>query len=136
MSWNTEDEKAWNQTNPFRQHLGVEIDQVDNDGRAQISLTVTPELLQAYGHVHGGVYCVLIDSVLGTCTRSALQRDCASATVELNISFLRGTGPGTLVCRGEIVKAGRSIVVGVADVLDSEGRKLATGRGSFMLRDA
>lgn len=135
MSWNTDDEKSWNRKNPFRQHLGVEINRVDEEGSAEISLPVTPELLQAYGMVHGGVYCVLIDTVLGTCARSALQRDCGPMTIDLNVSFLRPTGIGTIVARGTIIKAGRSVVVGSADVLDADGRKLATGRGSFLLRE-
>ena len=41
-----------------------------------------------------------------------------------------------IIARGEIVKAGRTVVVGNADVLDQQGRKLATGRGTFMLKEA
>ncbi|MFC6329186.1 PaaI family thioesterase [Alloalcanivorax gelatiniphagus] len=134
MGWTLDDERAWNRRNPFRTYLGIEVNRV-GDGGAEIALPVTETLLQAYGMVHGGIYCVLIDTVLGTCARSALRRDCGPMTIDLNVSFLRPSGLGRLICRGETVKAGRSVVVGVADVLDAEGRKLATGRGSFLLRE-
>lgn len=135
MSWTLDHERAWNRRNPFRCHLGIEVNRVGKDGDAEIALPVTEELLQAYGMVHGGIYCVLIDTVLGTCARAALQRDCGPMTVDLNVSFLRPTGLGRVVCRGDIIKAGRSVVVGAADVVDADGRKLATGRGSFLLRE-
>lgn len=136
MAWTTQDEIDWNQTNPFRQYFGVQIEWLSDDGRAEVSLAVTENLLQAYGVAHGGVYCVLIDAVLGTAVRAALQRDAKPATIDLNVSFLRPTGLGRIAARAEIVKAGKSVVVGTADVLDPEGRKLATGRGSFMVQSA
>lgn len=135
MAWTTEDEIAWNRTNPFRQFLGVEIQWVGDDGRSEISLPITENLLQAYGMVHGGIYCVLIDTVLGTGVRSVFQSDAGPLTVDLNVSFLRPTGMGRIYARSEIVKAGRKVVVGTADVVDAAGRKLATGRGSFLLRE-
>ncbi|AFT70301.1 MULTISPECIES: PaaI family thioesterase [Alcanivoracaceae] len=135
MSWTREDEINWTNNNPFRCHLGIKINWVNDDGGSEIALPVTPELLQAYGMVHGGIYCVLIDTVLGTCVRAYHQRDAGPITVDLNVSFLRPTGQGEIVCRGEIIKAGRKVMVGSADVLDAEGRKLATGRGSFLMRN-
>ncbi|MCC5812963.1 MAG: PaaI family thioesterase [Ectothiorhodospiraceae bacterium] len=135
MAWTTEDEIAWNLTNPFRQHLGIQVESVKPDGSAEISLPVTENLLQAYGMVHGGIYCVLIDTVLGTSVRAYFQRDAGPITVDLNVSFLRPTGLGRIYARSEIVKAGRKVVVGVGDVVDSDGKKVATGRGSFLLRE-
>lgn len=135
MPWTTEDESNWNNTNPFRQFLGVEVEWVNADGSAEISLPITENLLQAYGMVHGGIYCVLIDTVLGTCVRGVCQRDSGPITVDLNVSFLRPTGLGRIYARGEIVKHGRKVVVGTGDVVDQDGKKLATGRGSFLMRE-
>ncbi|WP_290651659.1 PaaI family thioesterase [Aquisalimonas sp.] len=135
MAWTTDDEIAWNRTNPFRQHLGVHVEWVADDGRSEVSLPVTDNLLQAYGMVHGGIYCVLIDTVLGTGVRSVFQYDAGPITVDLNVSFLRPTGLGRIYARSEIIKAGRKVVVGTADVVDADNRKLATGRGSFLLRE-
>lgn len=100
MSWTREDEINWTNNNPFRCHLGIKINWVNDDGGSEIALPVTPELLQAYGMVHGGIYCVLIDTVLGTCVRAYHQRDAGPITVDLNVSFLRPTGQGRLSAVG------------------------------------
>ncbi len=133
MPWTTDDEIAWNKTNPFRQHLGVEIEWVRDDSQAQIAIPITANLLQAYGMVHGGIYCTLIDTVLGTSVRAALQRDAKPSTIDLNVSFLRPTGLGRIYARGKIIKAGKRVAVGTADVVDENERLVATGRGSFMI---
>lgn len=132
VAWTTEDEIAWNLTNPFRQFLGVEIEWVDGS-RAEVSLSTTENLLQAYGMVHGGIYCVLIDTVLGTAVRGAYQGDAKPLTTDLNVSFLRPARLGTLYASAEIIKAGGKIAVGTGEVRDEEGRQLALGRGSFMV---
>lgn len=132
MSWTTEHEIEWNRTNPFRMFLGVEVAMVDG-GVAEIRLPVHDQLLQAYGMVHGGIYCVLIDTVLGSAVRGVCGFDSKPLTVDLNVSFLRPSGKGVLTARAEIIKAGRKVLVGNADVMDEQGRKVATGRGSFLL---
>ncbi|MCC5857163.1 MAG: PaaI family thioesterase [Ectothiorhodospiraceae bacterium] len=133
MAWTTEDEIRWTQGNPFRRYLGLEVEWVADDGRAELSMPVTENLLQAYGMVHGGIYCVLIDTVLGTGVRAAYQQDVGPLTVDLNVSFLRPTGLGRILTRCEMIKTGRRVAVGTADVFDAEGRRLATGRGSFLM---
>ncbi|BCB72599.1 hypothetical protein HMEPL2_29500 [Vreelandella aquamarina] len=133
MAWTTEDEKVWNLTNPFRQHLGIEIKWV-KDKRAEISIPITDNLIQAYGMVHGGIYCVLIDTVLGTAVRGGYGFDAKPLTTDLNVSFLRPSGIGTLYATAEMIKTGRQVAVGNGDVRDAEGRLLATGRGSFLVR--
>ncbi|WP_123592679.1 PaaI family thioesterase [Salinisphaera orenii] len=137
MAWTLEDEIAWTERNPFRMHLGVAIERVSTDGSGdcEIALEINDNLVQAYGMVHGGIYCTLIDTVLGTAVRSAYQHDIGPLTIDLNVSFLRPAGKGRIYSSASIVKKGRQIVVGVADVFDAERRQLATGRGSFALRD-
>ena len=68
MAWTLEDEIAWTERNPFRMHLGVAIERVSTDGSGdcEIALEINDNLVQAYGMVHGGIYCTLIDTVLGT----------------------------------------------------------------------
>ncbi|GAB3673813.1 PaaI family thioesterase [Salinisphaera aquimarina] len=138
MPWTKQDEIEWTKRNPFRTFLGVDIERVsaDGSGDSEISLVIDDNLVQAYGMVHGGIYCTLIDTVLGTAVRSAFQTDIGPLTIDLNVSFLRPSGKGRIYSSASIVKKGRQVVVGVADVFDADRRLLATGRGSFALRDA
>ncbi|WP_142809195.1 PaaI family thioesterase [Tepidiphilus olei] len=135
MSWTLEDEIAWSRNNPFRNFIGMEITALDDKGNAVVSLEVDAHLLQAYGMVHGGVYCVLLDTVMGTSVRAGYQRDVRPNTIDLNVSFLRPSGVGRLTAAAELVKKGRNIAVCTGSVSDSEGRLAALGRASFLLRD-
>jgi 1,4-dihydroxy-2-naphthoyl-CoA hydrolase len=135
MAWTRDDETEWTRTNPFRTHLGVQIESVRDDGEVEISIPVTDNLLQAAGVVHGGICCTLIDTALGTAVRAALQRPVKMSTIDLNVSFLRPGGGGRLYCRGRIIKSGKRVMVGTADVFDEANRMLATGRGSFMISE-
>ncbi|MEY1662338.1 PaaI family thioesterase [Isoalcanivorax beigongshangi] len=132
MVWTTADEVQWNLSNPFRQFLGVQVGGIE-DGEAEILLPVGPQLLQAYGVVHGGVYCTLIDTVLGTAVRAAAGYDARPATLDLNVSFLRAAGPGQLRACARIIKPGRRVMVGLGEVYDADGHQVAVGRGSFMV---
>src|SRR5690554_5328073 len=133
MAWTTEDEQKWSEKNPFRHSMGMRVEWLEADGRAEISMPITENLLQSAGIVHGGMLCTLIDSVLGTVVRATLQKVTPVATIDLNVSFLRPGGLGRLYARGEPIKVGRRVLVGVGEVFDESGRMLATGRGSFML---
>ncbi len=131
--WTLEDEIAWNLNSPFRQHLGMQVEEVRPEGIAVISMVVTDNLLQAYRVVHGGIHCVLIDTVLGAAVRAGYGRDVKALTTDLNVSFLRPSGLGQLVAKAEMIKMGRTIAVGHGEVLDAQGRQVAVGRGSFMV---
>lgn len=134
MAWTREDEIEWTKHNPFRCFLGVEIEAVSTDGHVRVALEIDDNLVQAYGMAHGGVYCTLIDTALGSAVRAAFQRDIGPLTIDLNVSFLRPTGKGRIHADAAIIKRGSQVVVGVGDVFDADRRHLATGRGSFALR--
>lgn len=136
MAWSLEDEIAWSRNNPFRNYIGMEIVALDEEGMAEIALKVDAHLLQAYGMVHGGVYCVLLDTVMGTSVRAGYQRDVRPNTIDLNVSFLRPSGVGRLLARSELVKKGRSVAVCSGSVYDAQGKLAAVGRASFLLREA
>lgn len=135
MPWTTADEIEWTKSNPFRTHLSVRIESVQDTGEVEISIPITPNLLQAAGVVHGGIFCSVIDTALGSAVRAVLQRPVKMSTIDLNVSFLRPGGEGRIYCRGRIIKTGRRVLVGTADVYDESNRMLATGRGSFMLAE-
>lgn len=133
MSWTIDDEQAWNMSNPIRQYLGIRVEQVSPE-QADISLEITDNLLQAYGMVHGGIYCLLIDTVLGAAVRGIYQYDARPLTTNLNVNFLRSTGPGRICASARIIKNGKIIAVGSGEVCDGDARKLAVGQGSFVVR--
>lgn len=85
--------------------------------------------------IHGGVAATVIDSAAGAAIKSELPDGAGTATIDLNVSYLR---PATsdLVATGNVIRIGKS--VGVASVtVESETNgdrsEVAVGRGSFRI---
>ncbi|MFD0852873.1 PaaI family thioesterase, partial [Actinomadura adrarensis] len=47
--------------NPFDRMLGLRLTHAD-PSRVEAELPVTQDLMQAYGIVHGGVYCTVVET--------------------------------------------------------------------------
>lgn len=121
--------------NNFRQLIGVRIQQISK-GSAVLTLPFNEKLLQSGNRVHGGVLSVLIDSVIGTAIRTVLEDDTFGATAEMNINYFRPVTKGAIQAKGKVVNKGRFLVVGIGDILDEEGRLLATGRATYAIKDS
>lgn len=56
--------------------------------------------------------------------------------MDLRVDYHRAAMQGDLTCRGKVVKFGGQISVAEAQILDGEGRLLASGRGVYMTAPA
>lgn len=116
----------------------LDISPVDAEpGRVTFTLVPSEFHLNPFGLVHGGVIAALIDTAMGCAVHSLLPVAARYVTSELNVRFLRAAGlsSGTLLCRGEVIKAGRRSMVVEARVTDDSGREVAIG-GCTCLVDA
>jgi uncharacterized protein (TIGR00369 family) len=119
--------------NNFRNLIGVKIEDI-SEGFATLSLPIRDDLLQSGNVVHGGVLSVLIDSVVGTAVRTVLSTDEYSVTAEMNINYFRPAIRGKIFAEGKLVHIGKSLIVGVGDIKDEDGRLLATGRATYAVK--
>jgi uncharacterized protein (TIGR00369 family) len=80
---------------PFDRLIGLRLTHADAS-RVQAELTVTPELLQGRGIVHGGVYCSAIETTasIGAALRAGLDRNVVG--ISNRTQFLRAISTGTL----------------------------------------
>ncbi|QSZ66602.1 PaaI family thioesterase [Methanofollis aquaemaris] len=118
------------EANPFFGLMG--IDPVSyGDGRAELSMTVRPEMQNGAGWLQGGVYTALADEAMALAIITLLQEDERIATISETTSFFAGVRDGTLRARGEVVRKGRRIAFAEAEVSDPEGRVLARTTASF-----
>ncbi|WP_286771966.1 PaaI family thioesterase, partial [Sphingomonas sp. 66-10] len=83
--------------------------------------------------VHGGVLASLIDLagmyVLLTRTRAV------SATASLHVDYHRPASGGPLHIHARVVKIGRTLSVADSEVRSPDDVLLASGRGSYLMRD-
>lgn len=127
-------EEEWMKNNRFRDLIGLQIEDI-GDGTATLSLAVQDQLLQGAGMVHGGVITTLIDSVIGSAVRSVMADHMISLTAELNINFFRPATQGRIFAEGRVINRGKQLAVGVGDVKDENGKLLATGRATYVLKE-
>jgi uncharacterized protein (TIGR00369 family) len=117
---------------PFSVMLGAQLDAFD-EGRAQLSVPMSPNLLQQNGFVHGGVLSYLADNALTYAGGSVLGH--AVLTSEFKINYLRpATDADRLVALATVVGSGRTQAVCRCDVFIERGaeRKLcAAAQGTI-----
>jgi uncharacterized protein (TIGR00369 family) len=117
---------------PFWDYIGME-EQLIEKGYAELRINITPNLHQRRGSVHGGVLATLIDGAVGSAVRSTLSEDQASATVELKINYFRPAKGDYLLAKAKLIQRGKTIVVGQAEITDSDERVVAMGTATYMI---
>jgi uncharacterized protein (TIGR00369 family) len=84
--------------------------------------------------VHGGITASLLDEVVGVAAGQGSSSKCA--TVELTVGYKRPLLVGVPVrAEGWYVRRQGKLVLGAGQIVDGEGRVLATARGKFMPLD-
>jgi uncharacterized protein (TIGR00369 family) len=120
---------------PFMALLGARLGEVA-PGRCEIRLRYRPELSQQHGYFHGGVIGTLADNACGYAGFTLAPADATILTVEYKLNIVAPGVGELLVGRGEVVRAGRTLVVCRADVVavqDGSERLCATSLQTLML---
>lgn len=118
---------------PFVQALGMQLWRFDN-GIAEISLDVRPEMQNSWAVAHGGVVMTLLDVVMAHAARSVRDADehgtPGIVTVEMKTSFMR-PATGRLVAHGKLLHGTRGMAFCEGSVHDEHGGLCAHATGTF-----
>ncbi len=104
--------------------LGLSIIRVE-PGRAIVELGVQPRFLHMQGFLHGGIIATVADTTAALALVPMVPPRTRMATVEMKINFLERVHAGRIRVVAWIVRKGKSLAVGEADVKDLKGRLLA-----------
>ena len=115
---------------PLAKLFGMELVDVELD-RAVISIVIGDDLRQPSGVLHGGVTASLIDTAMAFAVRTRLAIDDATATIDLTIHYLRPHITGKCTCTATVLRAGKRIFAVSADVVNEEGKLIATGLSTY-----
>lgn len=120
---------------PFHQWLGLGVVAV-GEGTIELAATWRPEWVvnAEKGYTHGGILATLVDLTADWALVSKTGR--GVPTVDLRVDYHRAAMQGNVRCLGKVVKFGGQISVAEAQILDAEGRLLASGRGVYMTAPA
>lgn len=116
---------------PFWDHIQLE-EVFSENGHSQIKCHVFENLFNFSGFVHGGVLATLIDASIGSAVRSTLDNQ-SSATVDLNVKYIRPGKGNTLIAKASLSHKGRTLAVGTSEIFDENNRLIAIGTATFMI---
>jgi uncharacterized protein (TIGR00369 family) len=89
-------------------------------GKAELALPRRDDLLQFFGHFHGGVITALADQAAGVAVTSALPKGRIGVTVELKVNFLTPGDGKELIARARILQMSGSIGVATVEVFSKD----------------
>lgn len=115
---------------PFAKLIGMKLVDLRPD-EAVISIEMRDDLRQPSGVLHGGVTATLIDTAMAFAVRTRLAIDDATATIDLTVHYLRPHITGTFTCTAKVVRAGKRIFTVSADVVNDEGKHIATAVSTY-----
>lgn len=85
-------------------------------GYAELTLARRDDLVQFFGHFHGGVITALADHAAGIAVTSALPQGRIGVTVEIKVNFLSPADGSELVARAKTLKLSGSIGVATVEI--------------------
>lgn len=87
------------------------------------------------GMVHGGLVSTLLDSALGCAVHTTLPAGTGYTSIDLKVYYLRPvtSESGPLSCTGRVVKEGRRVAFSEGEVVDRDGKVVATGTSSLLI---
>lgn len=117
---------------PIYELLGFRLAAVE-PGTAHFEGETGEHLLNPFGTVHGGYAATLLDSACGVGLQSTLPQGRGTATIRLEVSFLRPILPATgrITCVSKLIHVADQVAWSEADVLAPDGKALARARGCF-----
>jgi uncharacterized protein (TIGR00369 family) len=86
------------------------------------------------GVVHGGLACILLDTVAGCAVHTTLAAGVGYTSLEIKVNYLRPIHGGTvLIAHGWVTKPGRRVAFAEGDIRDPDGKILATASSSCLI---
>ena len=105
------------------------------EGRVEFTCAVDESVYNPIGVVHGGLVCTLLDTVAGCAVHTTLPKGMGYTSIELKVNYLRAVHAtsGPLTAIGRVVKPGRRVAFSEGEILDAQGRTVATASSSLLV---
>jgi uncharacterized protein (TIGR00369 family) len=111
--------------------IGASLTAVE-PGQVEVALPYRDDLTQQKGFIHGGIIGMIADTACGYAAYSLMPADCSLVTVEYKINIL-APARTSLVARGEVVRAGRTLTVTRGEVYSEDGKHVASMQQTLMM---
>jgi uncharacterized protein (TIGR00369 family) len=115
----------------YFRNLGCEVRRLDA-GVAEVALPMAEHLRNRGQVMHGGAIFSLVDIAMGLACSTSHGFDNQSVTLECKINYLRAVSEGEVVCKAQVLHAGRRTLVVEADVVQGD-KLVAKAQGTFVV---
>ena len=102
-----------------------------SEAKAELTIPIKPDFFHAAGAVHGSVYFKALDDAAFFAANS-LVFDVFVLTATFNVYLTRPVSEGALRAAGAVVHRSQNLIVADSVVVDSNGKQVGRGSGSFM----
>jgi len=117
---------------PYFRLLGMTIRELGK-GTCLMEAEVDEKHTQAFGQVHGGVYASLIDTAAFWAAFCDLDENVGITTVDLNVNYLAPVQSGKLLTHGKLIKIGKTLALGEAEIITGSGKLVAHGTSTIIV---
>jgi len=104
----------------FTGAAGFRIVRID-PGQAELALARRDDLVQFFGHFHGGVITALADQAAGMAVTMGMPKGKIGVTVEIKVNFIAPADGSELIARAKTLKMSGSIGVATVEVFSKRG---------------
>ncbi|MEW6351754.1 MAG: PaaI family thioesterase [Thermodesulfobacteriota bacterium] len=101
----------------FIKYCGLRAERIQW-GRFESRVLITEDHRQQDGFIHAGVMATMADHTAGYSAFTVVPEDMQILTIEFKINFLRPAFGEALVCRSEVIREGRQILIAESNVYD------------------
>ena len=116
-------------TNPVANALNAMLLAADVSGSVTVAFEAGRQFLQGGQVLQGGILTVMLDFAMAFAAQAILPAEDAVATANLNISILRPASAGGYRAIGRVVKRGRTLIFGSAELHNNDGVMVASSTG-------
>ena len=118
---------------PIAELFGLTIESVE-PGDVVFRCAPDESTYNPIGVVHGGLACVLLDTVAGCAVHSTLPAGVGYTSLEIKVNYLRPIHGGiALIAHGWVTKPGRRAAFAEGDIRDPDGKVLATASSTCLV---
>ncbi len=116
--------------NLFAKMIGMRLVEMKAN-EATIRIEMRDELRQPHGLLHGGVTATVIDTAMAFAVITVLETGEVASTVDLTVHYLRPHTEGAFSATAKIVRAGKRLIFVSAEVVDEQGKTIATAISTY-----
>ena len=118
---------------PFCVHMGIEVQELGDEGTSVLTMPYHEKLDQPYGIMHGGALFTIADAAAAYALAATQDTDKQFVTVEMKINYLAPVKEGIVEARGRILRGGRIVPIDVE--VFNENKIVAKAIATYIILD-